>query len=912
MTTAGNWSSGTVPTATDVARWNAATYTRTPTAGVMTIGELLFGSGNTNGVTFNTGGSVITLNGISGVGIQVDAGSGAVNTANAGFTLGASQSWINNSSSLLSGTGAIATNGNTLTVSGSGATTLIGVISGSGGVAISNGTVTLSGGNTFTGGMALSSGTLVLGNNASLGGAASALTITGGSIDVTAARSTTNNNAQNWNGDFTYVGSNTWNTGTNTTVTLGGNRAVTVSASNLTVGGTITDGASSYSLTKNGNGTLTLQAANTFDGGVTLNVGTLVFNNAASLGSGTFTINGGTIDGNNVTIANAQVWNGDFTYGAAVNTLNLGTGAVTLTSDVRLTTNLNGVRTLTVGGVISGAHSLTKDGAGQLTLSGSSDFSGGLKILNGTLSAATTTGTNSMGTGAITLGDVSGTNSAKFTTANLVTLNNAFVIAAGSTGTLTIETTGNAAPFYSGTMSLNNDLTVSHAATTTTKTTTFSGPVVQDSTAHTITVGSTNTGGITFSGGIAVGTGGLTVAVSNGATSGLVAGGLLRVTGGVTSTTTGNLTLQNNSAVTDGIIISGSSVNNAGTITNSGTGTGSVTISSVIGSNVTGVTQGSATSLLTLSASNSYVGTTTVSSGSLQIGNARALGATTTGLAVNAGTLDLKGNSVTVGQLSGNSAAGVITSSTTTAVTLTSNSSSNSTYAGAITNGSGTVAFTKSGTGALTFTGSNTYTGATAVNAGTLVVNGFTGNSAVTVGSTATLSGTGRVGALTVLSGGTLAPGNSPGIINSGSFSLNSGATLAMEFTGSTGSPVAGTNNDQVNVTGGVTLGGDLSLTLTSYTQVAGSVFFLVSNDGIDLVNGVFANANFAPSTVFTLGGQQWQINYNADIASTTSGNFTSSLGNDVALLAVPEPSVCALVGLGAVALLWRRKSKRA
>jgi len=161
-----------------------------------------------------------------------------------------------------------------------------------------------------------------------------------------------------------------------------------------------------------------------------------------------------------------------------------------------------------------------------------------------------------------------------------------------------------------------------------------------------------------------------------------------------------------------------------------------------------------------------------------------------------------------------------------------------------------------------------------------------------------------------VQSGGTLAPGNSPGIINSGTFSLNSGATLVMEITGSNASPVAGTHYDQVNVTGDVILGGNLSLSLAGYTHVLNSVFFLVNNDVSDAVSGVFSNANFNTSTIFTLNGQDWRINYNANSGTTNAGNFTSSLGNDVALLAVPEPSTCLLVGLGLAFTLLRIRSR--
>src|SRR5262249_34966203 len=75
--------------------------------------------------------------------------------------------------------------------------------------------------------------------------------------------------------------------------------------------------AGSQGLTKIGNGTLTLAAANTFSGGVTLSAGQLNINTAAALGatSGTFTINGGSINNTSagtVTMGSyPQTWAGD-------------------------------------------------------------------------------------------------------------------------------------------------------------------------------------------------------------------------------------------------------------------------------------------------------------------------------------------------------------------------------------------------------------------------------------------------------------------------------------------------------------------------------------------------------------------------------------------------------------------------
>jgi hypothetical protein len=81
-------------------------------------------------------------------------------------------------------------------------------------------------------------------------------------------------------------------------------------------------------------------------------------------------------------------------------------------------------------------------------------------------------------------------------------------------------------------------------------------------------------------------------------TSASTTGHTFTISGGITSTGTENLTLQANAA---GVItLSTAAINNSGTITNSGIGTGTVTISGGIGSNVTAVNQNSSTSALAI------------------------------------------------------------------------------------------------------------------------------------------------------------------------------------------------------------------------------------------------------------------------------------------------------------------------
>ena len=78
----------------------------------------------------------------------------------------------------------------------------------------------------------------------------------------------------------------------------------------------------------------------------------------------------------------------------------------------------------------------------------------------------------------------------------------------------------------------------------------------------------------------------------------------------------GGVSLRNTGA--GSIVISGV-MNSVGAITNNGTGSGTTTISGVIGTNVTGVTQDSATSRLILAGTNTYTGNTTVVEGELVV-----------------------------------------------------------------------------------------------------------------------------------------------------------------------------------------------------------------------------------------------------------------------------------------------------
>ena len=103
-----------------------------------------------------------------------------------------------------------------------------------------------------------------------------------------------------------------------------------------------------------------------------------------------------------------------------------------------------------------------------------------------------------------------------------------------------------------------------------------------------------------------------------------------------------------------------------------------------------------------------------MSAGKLQLGTGGSL-ASTGALTVNGGTFDLNGNSQAVTTFSGTG--GTVTSASAATFTAGDNSTTPATFAGTIT---GSLAVTKQGTGTLILTGTNTYTGATTIDAGTL------------------------------------------------------------------------------------------------------------------------------------------------------------------------------------------------
>jgi len=334
----------------------------------------------------------------------------------------------------------------------------------------------------------------------------------------------------------------------------------------------------------------------------------------------------------------------------------------------------------------------------------------------------------------------------------------------------------------------------------------------------------------------------------------------------------------------------------------------------IAGGGATGALTKAGLSTLILSGGNGYTGATTISAGTLQLGNGGTTGSLSTSSAItnNANLTINRSNAVSQG----------------------------TDFSGAAISGTGS--FTQAGAGTTTLTAANDYTGATFISGGTLALSGsgtintttslsiasgttFRYNSSVAYsGGTinnngGTISGTGTIGVAVTLNstGDKLAPGNSPGVQNYSVSQTWNSFTYEWEtnnFTGTT----AGTDFDQIAIAGSLDLTGGSG----SY------VLDLISLNGSNIAGNVpnFSETNRSWNILTATGGitgfnsANWAIDTTGLTAFTSSPawggtwslSLNDTLGTDSLVLnyaAVPEPAAAFIGSLGLLALLRRRRN---
>jgi len=722
---------------------------------------------------------------------------------------------------------------------------IAGTITGSGyGIAKAGaGTLTLSGSNSYTGGTTMNAGVLAISADANLGGGSGTVTFGGGSL---------------------YLSSSATFSTARPVVISGGNGTVSFeSGTRLTTG----DGSSSCltlggnTLNLDGNGTLALNGGTVSSSGGTITIGSgstldaSLFYGLVDFG-GTITINGnGTLRTNRQTpgsdyftssgtitetrmkfgmTGGMVVFNGDVS----------GSEAAQLTGDWtgnRASWNIEAGKGVSLRHFTNGAYNNIQldglTGGGNLTRNNVSQFTMGL-----ILGVNDTTGGGLTGTASFAgMLDFSG----------------------GTVHVFHVTKVGNGTQVFTGAFASDAEIV------NTSQLRVDSGTIVaaNQNAFSSMRFNSSGAGVLSFDGGTAFnlgaiyGSGNLLLQNLSGTGIGLSTGGdpspsgnsfagsmsgtgSLTKIGGNTLTLTGNNTYTGATTINAGTLLLGSFGALAGTSTITFTGGTlqfsagnqqdygaiiknstisaikidsngqSITFAGAIDSSNTGGLIKSGAGILTLRGSNAYTGTTTISAGTLRIDGGGLLGGGT-----------YSGNAVN------NSA-------------LIYNGSNSQTFTGTISgNGSLTVS-----AGTLTVSGTNTYTGVTAVNGGTLWVNNTsgsgTGTNSVTVAAGGKVGGTGVIaGAVNVSAGGTLSPGaDGVGVLTlTNALTLSADATFAITVStnAALSSQCVVSNSAPINITGA-----KLKVSLApGYMPTEGDTFILILNvsGGSGALTGTFS-----------------------------------------------------------------------
>ncbi len=671
---------------------------------------------------------------------------------------------------------------------------------------------------------------------------------------------------------------------TGSTLTLGG-ATPTITTTGTGVAATISSAiAGTAGLTKAGAGSLMLNGTNTFSGGINVNAGILNVAGDAALGDA----------GNGIVMAGGTQLG---TIGSPATSSLAPTRVVTLTSgNVTLTGfGVGSARFTGAGGVIAQAGINLRNDANDYT--GQTQFGG----VGGTYSfssiadlgvASALGAPTTVANGTVLVAPASGTPILTYTgtgsssNRTFVLQNNAGLARLRNSGTGTLTLTGNIS--LAGTSSATNvtfealggDLELLGVISdATTRGASFTGAA-----GRTITLGGANTwrsiasiSGVTVRAPVLANRGAVSslgTATATGTPITISANGRLSYIGTGSGSDRG-WSLNNGTLSNDG---SGAlTLSGAMAITNTGTLGGSF---SGAANRISGVVSGAGTLAVNtagtwmLTGNNTYTGGTTISAGTLQLGNGGATGSIVGDVTNNAALVFDRSDALTFGgAISGT---GTVTKRGAETLTLTADN----TYTGATTIAAGTLQLGDGGTsgaiagdvannGALVFNrsdalalggaisgagtlaqigsgvttlsgDSSAFSGSTSVSAGTLRVNGTLGSagSTMSVASGGTLGGSGTVGGSVAIADGILAPGNSPGTLTiNGNLSLASASVLDYEF-GQAG-VVGGPLNDLTVVGGNLTLDGTINVAVPPGGSYGPGLYRVISYGGMLTDNGL-------------------------------------------------------------------------
>ena len=586
-------------------------------------------------------------------------------------------------------------------------------ISGSGGVTQMANTLTLTGSNTYTGATTISGGTLLADGTTALGNSSAvSITSSGAVLDL--------------DGNNQTIGSLSGVSGSVLTNNAAGSGTATLTlapvSGTTTFAGVIQNGSTAaVALTLNGGGTEILTGANTYSGATTITAGTLQIGAGGSISNSmSITDNGSLVfDCSGTTTCMATIsGDGNLTQEGYGTTLIL-TGNDSLTLGTTIASNCtlqigNGAGGSISGNIfdngslvfdsnmwttcsasINGGGSLTQDGSGTLTLTGSNTYSGSTTI--------NPYSTLQVGNG--TTGGLGCTSSIT------------------NYGNLVLDTNA----YYLGAISGGGGLTVSGGTVYLNAANAYSGVTIWGGATLELcgTAASPMSYNVSDSGTLAFGCSGTTTY------SGVISGGGSLTQNGGTLILTGANTYIGGTTIMFGTLQIGDgqsgSIGTYGSVTDYGTLAfycpGTTTFSGMISGGGSLTQEGSGTLILT-SGTNMYTGLTTVSAGTLVAASSSVVPNLYGVSVANGATLVAEAggwSAASINSLVNNAlwSSGAVLGIDTTAGSLA--------YQYSI---AGPLGLEKLGPNTLTLTGTNTYTGGTTIDAGTLEIGsgGSTGS----------------------------------------------------------------------------------------------------------------------------------------------------------------------------------------